>query len=71
MRGGGKGSAIRFRVTPRCQVCAMVRTWGGGDLNYSAFEEIDATWGSFDNYVAQGLQLSATDIQKLRDTLLE
>ena len=37
----------------------------------AAFEEIDATWGSFDNYVAQGLQLSATDIQKLRDTLLE
>ena len=37
----------------------------------AAFEEIDATWGSFDNYVAQGLQLNATDIQKLRDTLLE
>jgi protein-tyrosine phosphatase len=37
----------------------------------AGFEEIDETWGSFDNYVSSGLQLSATDIQRLRDTLLE
>ena len=37
----------------------------------AGFDEIDATWGSFDNYVSNGLQLSAADIQRLRDTLLE
>ncbi len=37
----------------------------------AGFEEIDATWGNFDNYVAKGLQLSAADIRQLRDNLLE
>jgi protein-tyrosine phosphatase len=37
----------------------------------AGFDEIDATWGSFNNYVSNGLQLSAADIQRLRDTLLE
>ena len=37
----------------------------------AGFEEIDATWGNFDKYVANGLQLSAADIQRLRDNLLE
>lgn len=37
----------------------------------AGFEEIDATWGSFDKYVSNGLQLSAADIQQLRDNLLE
>jgi len=37
----------------------------------AGFEEIDETWGSFDNYVSNGLQLSAADIQRLRDILLE
>jgi len=37
----------------------------------AAFEEIDAQWGSFDNYVSQGLLLSSADIQRLRDNLLE
>ena len=27
----------------------------------AAFEEIDARWGSFDNYVSQGLELSGAD----------
>jgi len=37
----------------------------------AAFEQIDTTWESFDNYVAEGLQLSADDVQRLRATLLE
>ena len=37
----------------------------------AAFEEIDAQWGSFDNYVSQGLLLSSADIQRLRKNLLE
>lgn len=37
----------------------------------AGFKEIDETWGSFDNYVSNGLQLSAADVQRLRDTLLE
>ena len=37
----------------------------------AAFEQIDTSWGSFDNYVTQGLQLSAADIQRLRENLLE
>jgi protein-tyrosine phosphatase len=37
----------------------------------AAFEEIDARWGSFDNYVSEGLQLTDRDIAKLRNQLLE
>jgi protein-tyrosine phosphatase len=37
----------------------------------AAFEAIDAQWGSFENYTAQALQLSAADIESLRTTLLE
>ena len=37
----------------------------------AGFAQIDATWGSFDNYVEKGLQLSADDIQRLRHNLLE
>ncbi len=37
----------------------------------AAFTEIDKRWGSFDNYVTNGLQLSPEDIAKLRSTLLE
>jgi protein-tyrosine phosphatase len=37
----------------------------------AAFERIDDQWGSFDNYLSQGLQLSHADIQRLRDNLLE
>ena len=37
----------------------------------AAFEQVDATWGSFDNYVHEGLQLSDKDIARLRDTLLQ
>ena len=36
---------------------------------HAAFEEIDAQWGSFDNYVRQGLELSRADIQRLRQSL--
>jgi protein-tyrosine phosphatase len=36
----------------------------------AAFEQIDATWGSFDNYVRDGLQLTDTDIAQLKATLL-
>ena len=36
----------------------------------AAFEEIDATWGSFDNYVRDGLRLSNADIERLKDALL-
>lgn len=36
----------------------------------AAFAEIDATWGNFDNYVHQGLQLSDADIAQLQATLL-
>ena len=37
----------------------------------AALAQIDTTWGSFDNYVENGLQLSASDLQHLRDNLLE
>jgi protein-tyrosine phosphatase len=36
----------------------------------AAFEQIDTTWGSFDNYVRDGLQLTDTDIAKLKARLL-
>lgn len=37
----------------------------------AGFAQLDTTWGSFDNYVEKGLQLSADDIQRLRHNLLE
>lgn len=37
----------------------------------AAFEEINARWGSFDNYVSEGLQLSSADVARLRNNLLE
>jgi protein-tyrosine phosphatase len=36
----------------------------------AAFEEIDAHWGSFDNYVREGLGLTDQDVSRLRDNLL-
>lgn len=36
----------------------------------AAFEQIDATWGSFDNYVRDGLQLEDKDIARLKAALL-
>jgi len=36
----------------------------------AAFEQIDSSWGSFDNYVREGLGLSAADIAQLRNALL-
>ena len=37
----------------------------------AGFAEIDAEWGSWDNYVRDGLGLTEADIVQLRDTLLE
>lgn len=36
----------------------------------AGFAEIDVKWGSFDNYVREGLQLSEADVEQLRNTLL-
>jgi len=36
-----------------------------------AFDSIDAQWGSFDNYVRQGLKLSEEDVRTLKDRFLE
>lgn len=37
----------------------------------AGFDEIDATWGSFDAYVRDGLQLDEADIEVLRANLLQ
>lgn len=37
----------------------------------AGFDAIDEQWGSFDAYVRDGLGLTGTDIQRLRDALLE
>ncbi|MDG1944851.1 MAG: tyrosine-protein phosphatase [Halioglobus sp.] len=36
----------------------------------AAFEEIDTSWGSFDNYVRQGLDLDEADVAQLKAQLL-
>jgi protein-tyrosine phosphatase len=36
----------------------------------AAFAQIDASWGSFDNYVREGLGLTEADIAQLKATLL-
>ena len=41
------------------------------DWLQAAFDEINAHWGSFDQYVSDGLGLSAADINQLRSHLLE
>ena len=52
---------------------ASIQVLMGVDRSYleAAFAAIDARHGSFDNYVTQGLKLSPSDIQSLRDRLLE
>ena len=37
----------------------------------AAFEKINQQWGSFDTYVTSGLQLSLSDVEQLKLTLLE
>ncbi|MFK7977560.1 MAG: tyrosine-protein phosphatase [Halioglobus sp.] len=37
----------------------------------AAFDEIDIQYGSFDNYAREALELTAADIEALRDALLE
>jgi len=37
----------------------------------AGFAEIDARYGSFDNYVRDALELSDADVNRLRSTLLE
>ncbi len=37
----------------------------------AAFAQIDEDWGSFDNYLTEGLGVTPEDRQKLRDSLLE
>lgn len=37
----------------------------------AGFAAIDEHWGGFDNYVREGLGLSAADVENLRNTLLE
>ncbi len=37
----------------------------------TAFDTIDGEWGSFDNYVQQGLRLSDADVEMLKDRFLE
>ncbi len=37
----------------------------------AGFKQIDARWGSFDNYVTEGLQLTDAQILQLQNTLLE
>lgn len=37
----------------------------------AAFDQIDADWGSFDNYLSDGLGLTGADLAQLRATLLE
>ena len=36
----------------------------------AAFEQIDSDWGSFENYVRKGLQLTNSDVAELKNTLL-
>lgn len=52
---------------------ASIQVLMGVDRSYleAALAAIDARYGSFDNYVSQGLKLSAGDIQQLRGKLLD
>ena len=63
-------------------VCYLCLDVGGGDVKLAAlmgveedwlnaaFEQIDSSWGSFDNYVREGLGLSEADVARLKQTLL-
>ncbi len=58
-----KGDAVAEKVTT---LLGVEKAW-----LQAAFDEIDALWGDFDNYVSAGLQLSAADVAALRAHLLE
>lgn len=51
----------------------MIRPLLGVQLDWlqAAFVTINEEWGSFDSYIDEGLGLSPSDVQQMKDTLLE
>lgn len=51
----------------------MIKPLYGVNLDWlkAAFETIDEEWGSWENYLSDGLDLSSSDVKQLRNTLLE
>ena len=58
-----KGQAVADKVAI---LLGVERPW-----LQAAFDEIDRRWGSFDQYIAAGLQLSPEEVSTLRRQLLE
>jgi len=51
----------------------MIKPLYGVHLDWlkAAFENIDEEWGSFEAYVSDGLDLSSSDVEQMRNVLLE
>lgn len=70
---GRRGQMLLLRVFKGEEAADKMSTLLGVEAAWleAAFDEIDATWGSFDNYVREGLGLTATDIAQLQAALLD
>lgn len=51
----------------------MIKPLYGVNLDWlkAAFENIDEEWGSFEAYLSDGLDLSSSDVEQMRNVLLE
>ncbi len=68
-----RGQLLLLRVFKGEQAADKLSVMMGVEESWlrAAFDEIDNTWGDFDTYVTQGLQLDADDVARLRMALLE
>jgi protein-tyrosine phosphatase len=64
---------LLIRLFKGDEAAGHIRTLMGVEKAWlqAAFDEIDSKWGSFGNYVAQGLALTPADIALLQSQLLE
>jgi protein-tyrosine phosphatase len=68
-----RSQLLMLRLFKGEETAAKIEVMMGVDPAWleAGFDEIDATWGSFDAYVRDGLQLDGADIEALRANLLQ
>ena len=58
-------------MSPRIEALLRVMTGVSPDRLQSAWDEVDRVWGGWDGFVRDGLGLTAGDVSRLRDQLLD
>ncbi|MCB1696224.1 MAG: tyrosine-protein phosphatase [Halioglobus sp.] len=68
-----KNQLLMLKLFKGEQVAQNVAVLMGVEQDWleAGFAQIDVTWGNFDNYVANGLQLGPADIERLKANLLQ